>query len=931
MPAFAAGSDDNGSDTKPAFGLSTVTDKTYFQGESVAAETRPHATAGDGALTYRIAPPPPRGVRFDATTRVLSGLPTRIQDSATYSHTATDSDASDPDSASLTFAVAMDQPSVAATIAAAATEANEWEDQKPVAVTVTLGEMATTATTVTLRSMGTATLGSDFDFVETGSTPEITVAAGQNSATAMLRPIRDLDREGDETITLGIATIGGASPSTESGTVSIAIRDAGAPEEQVYDGAEVAALYGEMIPSITSDSIKFAVIIFNDGSKASSATKASLKIKTSFDATDGMAALPAEVDVPPMDPGGDFETSFTVSLGELQGGTNYYFDLIVNSISEEPEGEAGDGACGGPQAQRSCMDLHVATNGKVRTTCSGFHRTQSPGTADPLLTHQWALNNTGQTGFAESGGTAGEDFRMTNTLANGPTGAGVQVAVLDSGLEICHPDLAANVEPGVSHNFVAENWHGAQVTDPFYPKLTDGDHGTSVAGIIAAVANNGIGLRGVAPSARLRGFNVLESQGALNLDPGTVELAALGMSTASPKSDDVHIFNMSYGSGEGGANLRGDLLNAFRAGTEMLRPSADTGEALGALYVRAAGNSFSECSAESAEARENSLYLNNDVGCTNANLDPEQNIPYLIVIGAFDADGNRSVYSSVGANLWAVAPSDGDLGKPGILTTDQMGGDRGYVLQAEGLTAGHAENPHGDYIASFGGTSAAAPMASGAIALLLEAQPNLTWRDVKHIVAKTSRKLQADLPPVRVAFGGKPTILQHAWITNAAGYHFHNWFGFGAIDIDRAVAMARSITPNNLGVFAKSVTVRQTHNAAIPDHDGGGLTSLHRVRELRPGAAIEAVQLRVEITHEDPKELGFELISPSGTASVVNPVFNGAFDSWMGTDLDWTILTNAFYGEPTEGEWTLKVIDAKRGKSGVLKAWSLIFYTGVHR
>jgi subtilisin-like proprotein convertase family protein len=90
------------------------------------------------------------------------------------------------------------------------------------------------------------------------------------------------------------------------------------------------------------------------------------------------------------------------------------------------------------------------------------------------------------------------------------------------------------------------------------------------------------------------------------------------------------------------------------------------------------------------------------------------------------------------------------------------------------------------------------------------------------------------------------------------------------------------------------------------------------------------VQVRVEITHEDPSELGIELVSPSGTASVVNTVFNGAFDGWEGSEINWTLLSNAFYGESPEGEWTLKVIDAKTGKSGSLDAWSLIFYTGVH-
>ena len=258
-----------------------------------------------------------------------------------------------------------------------------------------------------------------------------------------------------------------------------------------------------------------------------------------------------------------------------------------------------------------------------------------------------------------------------------------------------------------------------------------------------------------------------------------------------------------------------------------------------------------------------------------------------------------------------------------------MGSDRGYVLYGRGLAAGTEANPLGDYISMFNGTSSAAPNASGAIALLLETQPELTWRDVKHILAKTARRLHADIPRVRVAFGGTPAVLQHGWITNAAGYHFHNWYGFGAIDVDAAVALAATHVPNSLGVFTESAPLRLATALTIPDHDGGGLTQIQNVTGLSRTANIEAVQLRIEVRHPSPRELGFELTSPAGTRSIINPVFNRALDG-VDSPLDWTILSNAFYGEPPTGEWTLNVIDAAEGNIGKLDAWSLIFYLGEH-
>ena len=277
-----------------------------------------------------------------------------------------------------------------------------------------------------------------------------------------------------------------------------------------------------------------------------------------------------------------------------------------------------------------------------------------------------------------------------------------------------------------------------------------------------------------------------------------------------------------------------------------------------------------------------------------------------------------------------------------------MGSEQGYdalfdgLVNGRGIRSGDSENPHGDYISTFNGTSAAAPNASGAIALLLEAQPELTWRDVKYILARTARQIHPDVPELKVGFGGSAAVLRHGWISNAAGYHFHNWYGFGAISVDQAVELARSHTPDSLGDFFGDNFVKdnsvdppedverwvfnQSERADIPDHNGAGVSQTLNVSGMDDALKVEGVQLHVDVSHAFTNDLGVYLISPSGTESILNPVFNEVLTADV--DLDWTLLSNAFYGESPLGDWTLKVVDAAEEDTGMLESWSLTFYLG---
>ena len=932
----------------PSFGSATIADKTYTRGVAVADDTLPEATGGNGALTYSLSPDLPDGLSFDASTRVLSGTPAVVLEATTYTYRVTDSDTTDPDSATLTFSIAVNE--AGATIAASAGSVNEWEDGTAVDITVTLEAPAEEDTTVELSSSGSAVSGSDFDLTADDAGGQrvaaaadgslaLTIPAGQTAATAALRPIRDLEEEGPETATIAIAALRGAPPAGDTASVDVMIADTGSPVPGHVGEGDFALIFGELAVSTTADSVEITAALFNEGTVASSATTGYVEARTlppgeptssDDDAEAAVRATPDEVDIGALEVGGDpWKGTFSIPLASLSASRNYYLAFVVDRVDQEPEATDAD---------RAEADFHVDADGRVRATCTGFDRSANAGAADPLYEDQWSLRNTGQAAHADRGGVVGEDLRMADVLGNGPTGRGVTVAIIDTGLETCHPDLAPNVEPGLSHNFVAGKWHGAEQSDPFLPSLLEGDHGTSVAGIVAMVADNGIGGRGVAPDAGLRGFNLLALGPYAYLEgeyePDALELDALGMSTSNPRSDDVDIFNMSYGAADGVSKLGTDKRNTFKAGVERLRINDATGEPLGAIYVLAIGNTFNECETvpDLFDERQRALFLNAELGCISANLEPEAAWPYVIGVGGFNADGKRSSYSSVGANVWVVAPAGEDaFEEPAIISADQMGRDRGYdAIEGAEPPGTAAGNPDGDYTYVFGGTSSAAPNTAGAAAVVLSAAPNLTWRDVKHTFAKTARQLDPEIGQTRVAFGGKPALLQHAWVTNAAGYKFHNHYGFGAIDLDAAVAMARSMTPNDLGPFVQSEPFSQVSPADIPDHDGAGVTVAQSVTGLPAGADIEAVQLRFQITHPKPHDLGLTLISPAGTPSVVNPIFNGVLADVPGDSVDWELLSNAFYGESPNGEWQLNVIDAATGNTGRLDSWALVIFYGEH-
>lgn len=785
-----------------------------------------------------------------------------------------------------------------------------------VPITIELDLPASMDLEIPLEISGSARRDQDYQL----SAGSFTLASGQTSARIELDVFRDFEAEGDETIVLDLGTLPAGIEAGARMNLTLRIIDGESfTPDKSFDFDEEPT--PDLIPlgqTITESAVELSVIVF--GAASAQISKLKVTAEWSSDATfetDTHLLASEPISVEFID---DFSLftdphHFSLPLNLLASDARYYLRVRLDDGTPPTPLPAFES---GPELVLTSFATDA--EGKVRTRCETPTRVAAREGGDPLFAQQWHLHNDGQSAFAQRGGVAGADLGMSNALAAGPDGRGVKLAIVDSGLEICHPDLAGNVEPGKSFHFGFETNYGASPDDPFNPEIF-GDHGTSVAGIAAATANNGFGGRGVAPGISIRGFTPDSGED----DREAQFLASLGASEDAPDSASADIFNMSFGIDDPGVNASEDYLRLYQMGTSQLR------DGRGALYVKAAGNSFDSCLEE-----ETPHPLSRELGCVSTNTDPEQNLPYLITVGGFNADDVKSSYSSAGANLWIVAPAGEDgIEQPAIITTDQIGKQVGFSNSPmNSLGEDHPLNRDGDYMSAFGGTSAATPAAAGAIAVVLSAHPELTWRDVKHVLASTARKIDPQHKEVRAAFKGTPYISQPAWQTNAAGYNFHNWYGFGALALDDALAFADTFTPNSLGAFVESPWFPSQAGASssleIPDADGKGVTSTIEVSGLPANANIEAVVLQLTVAgHDYPSDLGVSLTSPSGMSSVLNPPFNRALDDFVEID-QWQLMSNAFYGESAEGTWTLHVVDLAEADTGTLTSWRLGFYYGEH-
>ncbi|HEY5799779.1 MAG TPA: S8 family serine peptidase [Burkholderiaceae bacterium] len=453
------------------------------------------------------------------------------------------------------------------------------------------------------------------------------------------------------------------------------------------------------------------------------------------------------------------------------------------------------------------------------------------------------------------------------------SGKGIKIGVFDQGIDGSNADLKVNDQLSLGRAALT-------LTDGGVPVRIDDNHGTLVAGVIAA-ARDGKGVVGVAPDA---GLVSIYSPLRIN------EQHLTEIVNAFKYAQGLDVLNNSWGFG----NLLAKDTNwaflddansaLFAPAFAALRDLAALGRGgLGTNVVQSAGNGY-------------------EYG-DDTNLHNFQNSRYVITVGATDYYGSASYFSTNGASILVSAPGgagNGDFAS--ILTTDRNG----------------SAGKNGGNFAFADGTSFAAPIVSGIIALMLEVNPKLGFRDVQEILAYTAQ--QTD-----VGVGSWKSNGATNW--NGGGLHFNygaQTTGFGQVDALAAVRLAASWnTPARTVANTVETIASSKVGVAIPDNDKLGVANAIRIDSTM---LVERVDVTVNITHDFVGDLQLALTSPAGTVSYLlyRPAQGvlSAFGSEQ-HDVHFTFDTVLSWGESAQGDWRLSVTDLAKGDAGTFDSWSI--------
>lgn len=572
---------------------------------------------------------------------------------------------------------------------------------------------------------------------------------------------------------------------------------------------------------------------------------------------------------------------------------------------------------------------------------------------DPLFGSQWNLVNNGQRyteddqnfegaktkqqkideAKAKNGGLL-LDINIMDAWKAGYTGKSIIQSVSDDGFDLAHEDIQVNLLRSLSYNGATNQKmvEGDYINRNFFGKPNEpvnamkGDsahqHGTVVGTIAANEANNGKGTVGIAFESKLIPALILDTTPSANFathleylrtNKVAVSLNSYGADPAF--SENYGDYNGNFVTAVGVRAPAGDdaQLSNLNLGKEIRLAAEQGRDGLGMVLEFSAGN-------ERGTKADSALTM----GTSSR---------YVIAVGSMDEVGNVASYGSRGTNILLSAFGGAGNGDQkvnagfGIVAGDNKAQlNAGYNNVDNEATANIDESAYSFFNT---GTSYSGPTVGGVTALMLQANPNLGFRDVSTILALTARKVGTQEANQYVTNGAKN------W--NLGGmHHSDEGVGYGLLDATAAVRLAEQFTlaasnaTRGTSINWKTLSgikiAQENENVAIPDNNANGLTVTVpiEVTQNNPAIVIERVEFELDLGASAPKELKAIVTSPSGTQVVIfnTPRENSA---WPGV---FSIGSSAFVGEKAEGNWTIKIMDTVAGgmtdavfKSIKINAW----------
>ncbi|KAK3588783.1 hypothetical protein CHS0354_011991 [Potamilus streckersoni] len=462
--------------------------------------------------------------------------------------------------------------------------------------------------------------------------------------------------------------------------------------------------------------------------------------------------------------------------------------------------------------------------------------------------------------YFHGGGYNNTDMNVIPAWNKGFSGKNIVVTILDDGIERVHDDLLDNYDPYASYDV---NDHDPDPM-PRYNPTNENRHGTRCAGEVAAKANNSKCIVGIAFNSKIGGVRMLD---------GDV-FDAVEATSLSFNRSHVDIYSASWGPDDDGRVVDGPgplALKAFVDGITQGRGGK------GSIFVWASGNG--------GNAKD------------SCNCDGYTNSIYTLSISSISEEGKKPWYLEECSSTLATTYSSGAYKEKQIISVDL------HNLCTETHT----------------GTSASAPLAAGIVALVLEAKPDLTWRDIQYITLMTARPMP-----------------DGDWVTNGVGRKVSLRYGYGIMDASAMVDLA-----------LKWTIVPEQHICEIPSQiQNSEIQDSGYVETMDTSACdgsqnsikfLEHVQARIKMKTKRRGDIVLHLTSPMGTKSTILPQRPNDSDRAKGFD-KWAFLSVHFWGENPVGRWKLEV-EVRHNPNGwdggsfpgaattnVLESWSLVLY-----